>query len=345
MGTDSSSTDRPLGRDQLELLIQNRLILAASSKEVREEFRESIDWGRWLGRWALGLGAVLFACGVVFFFAYNWKNISPLVRFSSLEISVAVAALLALFFGADSPLGKWLLFGASVIAGVLVAVYGQVYQTGADAFEVFAMWALLIFAWVLVSRFAPLWVLWLAVAETALMMFWQQVVVPDGMAETETGFLVLGAFTIVIAALRSLAAADERFAWLRGAWLRLLLLGVTLFWFSLIPLNMIFDWGRPDFSVSNVIGSLMWLVVIGLGSWFYFSVRPSVAALGMCSLSLAAVITLAVGRAILEESDGEAIAWLIVGVVVVAVFGGLGLLISSAGKQIRERETQKPELS
>ena len=44
----------------------------------------------------------------------------------------------------------------SLLTGALLALSGQVYQTGADTFELFAWWAVLILPWVLVSRFSPL---------------------------------------------------------------------------------------------------------------------------------------------------------------------------------------------
>jgi hypothetical protein len=59
MSSESSSHDRPLGRDQLEFLIQHRLFSKENHEAVRAEFRESIDWSRWLGHRALAIGAVL----------------------------------------------------------------------------------------------------------------------------------------------------------------------------------------------------------------------------------------------------------------------------------------------
>ncbi len=48
---------------------------------------------------------------------------------------------------------------------ILLAVYGQTYQTGADPYELFFGWAILIIGWVAISRFAPLWPLLLDTPE------------------------------------------------------------------------------------------------------------------------------------------------------------------------------------
>ena len=48
---------------------------------------------------------------------------------------------------------------AAVAVGALLAVFGQTYQTGADPFELFLTWALLIVPWTLAARFEPLYLL------------------------------------------------------------------------------------------------------------------------------------------------------------------------------------------
>jgi len=57
--------------------------------------------------------------------------------------------------------------------GVLFAVYGQIYQTGADTYELFLTWFASISLWVLTSRFAPLWLLYLGLATTAFVLYSQ----------------------------------------------------------------------------------------------------------------------------------------------------------------------------
>ena len=47
--------------------------------------------------------------------------------------------------------GKAALLAASLFVGALLALIGQIYQTGADTFEMFAAWAALILPWVLVG--------------------------------------------------------------------------------------------------------------------------------------------------------------------------------------------------
>ena len=69
---------------------------------------------------------------------------------------MAAAAGGALLAGLDRAFGQVLLIAGSVLTGVLLAVIGQAYQTGADVFELFVAWAVLILPWVFVSRSAAL---------------------------------------------------------------------------------------------------------------------------------------------------------------------------------------------
>ena len=92
----------------------------------------------------LALGVGQFLAGVVFFFAYNWNDLSDIAKFAVIETALAIALGGALLIGLDRVFGQMLLIAASVLTGVLLAVIGQVYQTGADVFELFAAWAVLI---------------------------------------------------------------------------------------------------------------------------------------------------------------------------------------------------------
>ena len=53
--------------------------------------------------------------------------------------------------------------------GAVLALVGQTYQTGADVWELFAAWAALMLPFAWLSRSTASWVLWLGVANLALM--------------------------------------------------------------------------------------------------------------------------------------------------------------------------------
>src|SRR5690606_30155924 len=59
--------------------------------------------------------------------------------------------------------------------GVLFAVYGQIYQTGANAYDFFLAWTIFVTLWVLVSNFAPLWFLYLILINTTFILYSEQV--------------------------------------------------------------------------------------------------------------------------------------------------------------------------
>ena len=79
-----------------------------------------------------------------------------------------ISAVVAFWSGLDKFSGKLWLTVASVLTGVLLATFGMVYQTGTDSYKLFASWAVLITPWVFVSRFQPLWLIWLLLVNAAV---------------------------------------------------------------------------------------------------------------------------------------------------------------------------------
>jgi uncharacterized membrane protein len=60
---------------------------------------------------------------------------------------------------------------ATLLLGALLAFIGQTYQTGADPWQLFAIWAVLALAWLLAARSDGLWVLWVIIASTGITLW------------------------------------------------------------------------------------------------------------------------------------------------------------------------------
>lgn len=139
------------------------------------------DWRRWLDRCLAATGTLLIVAGVAAFFAWNWAELHRMAKFALIEAGIVAAVLLAWCLKIDSTAGRAALFAGAFLVGVLLAVFGQVYQTGADPYGLFLAWALLILPWVLVGRQAGLWLLFIVLLDFALILYWTQVLYPpDG---------------------------------------------------------------------------------------------------------------------------------------------------------------------
>ena len=149
-----------------------------------EAFERAIDWAtaprgreRWslfLGRWLLILGLALLTAGVLFFMAYNWAELSRFQKLGLVQLLLVAAVVGAGTRGVDSLVGQVLWSSASVLVGVLLAVYGQVYQTGADAYTLFLGWGLLTLPWCLAARSNFQWLLQAILANTTFILWWEQ---------------------------------------------------------------------------------------------------------------------------------------------------------------------------
>lgn len=109
-------------------------------------------WRDFLDRTLLVLGALLVAAGVGFFFAFNWQALGHLAKLGLVEAAVVAAALGAWKLDPEKTVGSVLLVVAALLVGPTLGVYGQIYQTGADSYELFLAWTLLILPWVAAGR-------------------------------------------------------------------------------------------------------------------------------------------------------------------------------------------------
>lgn len=124
----------------------------------------------WLPRGVAVLGAALLGLGLICWVAANWDDFGRNGRFALLQ-GIFVAACLGAFAApkARSPL----LLIAMLAIGGLFAYFGQTYQTGADPWQLFAVWAALALPLCLVARSDVLWAPWMLVLATGITLWIQ----------------------------------------------------------------------------------------------------------------------------------------------------------------------------
>ena len=137
-----------------------------------------IDWLRYINHFLATIGALLIVSGVTAFFAWNWADLGYMIKFAMIQAGIAGIALLAWRLGIDSMGGRAALFSSAFLIGVLFAVFGQVYQTGADPYGLFVAWSILILPLAIIGRQAALWILFQTLLILALIMYWTQVIDP-----------------------------------------------------------------------------------------------------------------------------------------------------------------------
>src|SRR5690606_19399415 len=107
-------------------------------------------WQGFLVFLALVAGVAFASSGVVTWVAANWNYFSGLQKLLGIQLLFIIACVSAFLVylrsakktgqakaGAGS---QGALFLAAVITGALLALIGQVYQTGADPWTLFAIW-------------------------------------------------------------------------------------------------------------------------------------------------------------------------------------------------------------
>lgn len=109
-------------------------------------------------KFILFFSVVFLIAGITCFTAYNWKDMSSIQKLG-VPASLIITGLIAYFLLKKEIYQNLALFFSSFMIGTLFAVFGQVYQTGADAWTLFRNWAFFLSIPLLVSKFYPLGIL------------------------------------------------------------------------------------------------------------------------------------------------------------------------------------------
>lgn len=268
--------------------LERGLTLATESPDARA-------WRVFLSRALLLLGAGSVLAGVICFVAYNWANVGRFGKFGVAAAAIAAAAIYA-WRAIPKLTGEIALFTAAVLVGALLAIFGQTYQTGADPYGLFATWALLILPWVIASRFSATWVLLLLLIDTAITLYWGQVI---GARETRDMLwlpLVVGAIHFGALAAwqwqRKLALP-----WLTERWAQRFVAVCALYAWWLAATVTLFVSSRAG--VAGVIGLALFVIAVAAMVRFYRRPRD----LFMMTIAVAAAMafgTALVGRILFE---------------------------------------------
>jgi uncharacterized membrane protein len=280
------------------------------------------QWRRFLDQLLLWSGAVALAAAVVFFVAHNWGELGKFAKFALLQALVAAALAAYWRLGADNPGGKAALLVASIVLGALLALYGQIYQTGADTWQLFATWAALILPWVVIGRFAGLWMLWIAIVNLALALYFQVF-----FFEGQRQLWALLAFNT--ASLAAWEFAARKLPWMAASWGPRLLAIASGAAMTALVVHSVFDWGGS----ASAAPLLVYPVWLAAAYGVYRRLLPDLFVLAGACLSAIVAVSVFLSKNLLESS--EAAGFLLIAIAVVAMGAASGWWLKQLAAEVR----------
>lgn len=180
---DIYAIDKANGWEETEALLQKNV------------YADGTQWQRFLNLLLPALGVSFVVSGIIFFFAYNWADLDKFVKLGMIEGMLVVAVALVLFTRWKLPVKQIILTGASFLVGALFAVYGQIYQTGANAYDFFLGWTAFVTLWAVASGYPPLWLAWIGLVNVTLFLYKEQTYITS----EEVSVLLNNSHTLVCA--------------------------------------------------------------------------------------------------------------------------------------------------
>jgi len=294
-----------IGRNEVDLLRRAGVIPVGRYAAALAQLRDGEFWARWARHALLALGLGHLLAGAAFFFAYNWADLPDLAKFAVVEAGIAVAVAAALWRGADRPEGAGALVVATVLTGVLLAVIGQVYQTGADPWQLFALWAALALPWALASKNAAHWLVWLVVLHIAAVLYSDEALVQTGLLGDLQALVAVSLLPLLVLAAREVIVARGA-AWAAAGWTRLvpgLAVFVALAFGTARVLLGETGGGETPFWAGAGLAPAVFLAALAAAGMVYRRLLPSLPMLA-AAVGFAGLFLIGLGARVLATSPG-----------------------------------------
>ncbi len=334
MSKDTSFLKQEATREIVERLFGAGILSPAARLEAVDIVDPPRRWIEWLNSLLLFLGCAFVLSGTVFFFAYNWSAMGKFTKMGLIEALVVLCAILGWRMDGDKLPSKVLILAASVFVGVFLAVFGQIYQTGADAWQLFAGWSILILGWTLVTRFAGLWLFWLIISNVALITYWHQMI--DQFFESTFGTFIL-LLTVLNGGLLVLreVGLSKGIVWLKNNYHRWIVLAYVLL-ASTSPVLYLSE-ERYHSNTMVIVAAIVWFFVIGAVYVYYRHFSADLLALTMATGAVCVAILTHLAPFFFSGGD-NALLYLIFGFVILAVVGPAALWLKGLGKEMRHNQ-------
>ncbi|WP_424246019.1 putative membrane protein [Elusimicrobium posterum] len=255
-----------ISKKQIDSLYQKNLISYRDYLGLIQK-AAPVDWGAWLGKNLLFLSAALFIAGVIFFFAYNWFILPKFAKLAGAAALFVLSALGVWRKGLDTNAGQAFGFAACFFTGAFLAVFGQVYQTGANAFDLFFGWMLLILPFALIINKTSVWTLFVVLANVAFFLY------PNPHKEPWMLYLINIIFAVAAKLPFEITKQQTYFYYLLNLYITFIAGAVALHYplislYSVIPLSWIllmffyyFKKGNIHFIALSVFLTAFWLLM------------------------------------------------------------------------------------
>jgi uncharacterized membrane protein len=214
----------------------------------------------------------------------------------------------------------------------LLALIGQTYQTGADPYELFTAWALLMLPWVLLARLPALWVMWLVVLHVAYVLYVTTFRMLWGFFYLEDERIFIGMVLFDGAALFIWEwLAQQGWEWMRGRWVpRLLALTVgTLA--TMLAIDDVFSAHRS----SGGWYFTLYIVVLGALYAAYRYKLPDLFMLAGGALSVIVVVTSIMFRMFTETSRSDTGTFFTMGLIVLLMTAGAAHWLRQVARELK----------
>ena len=312
-------------RSYLESLVRNGHLSAedfAISLRRLAFVPEPADWRRFAGQLLLAAGSLLLLAGVLFFFAFNWAVLHRFMKISLVVLPLLLSAVGGMCYGLNSAPGKACMTSAVVLTGVLLAVIGQIYQTGADSEMLFAGWAALTLPWVALAFVPWLGVFWCLLVNTALVLF------IAGRLDVWALFfhdgLLWMPFLFNALVLMLWEALWPRFEPLRAAYGPRFIAFAAIACVSGLAVCWWFVGNNSDWRLLHYVPPV-YLAFLALALWFYQYRRRDIVPLAAAALSLIVVLTSGLIKGLFEHRNFDVSGFFLVGVAVAGMSAGAAL--------------------
>jgi uncharacterized membrane protein len=263
-----------INREDIQILSRNSNWQEADVATILSGkiYNNKENWQKFLQLFFISLGVSFTIAGVLFFFAYNWDDLHKFVKLGLVEGLIIILTLVAVFTKIKPLFKNIILSGATMLVGVLFAVFGQIYQTGANAYDFFLGWTMAVALWVFVANFSVLWLIFIVLINVTFGLYLEQVAPDWNDLFIFSIFIGLNAFFLIT----SLFLKSQKFS-IPNWFTNLLALGVVIF-VTFAMYNGIFDSDKSYLGLVLILGIVLYVSGIYYGLQnkrsFYLSIIP-----------------------------------------------------------------------